>query len=170
MEIQVTQDVMDSECDRLPTICGAYSIKREESPTTDARVAESHPATCSEVLKYEEVTTEEFDVLSIKREDTTVDVNNLATHMDVLENEEIKIEEFDVLSLTREHSPTDDIPVVTNNLATCTDILEYEEIKIEEFDVDKALLERERAASSQPVGAGQVMSRYLTILCYEHLY
>ena len=131
MEIQVTQDVMDSECDRLPTICGAYSIKREESPTTDVRVAGSHPATCSDVMRYEEIKTEKFDVLSIKCED---------------------------------------IPVKTDSLATCMDVLEYEKIKIEEFDIDKALLERERAAFSQPVGAGQVMSSNLTILCYEHLY
>ena len=116
------------------------------------------------------------DVFSIKREESltenvlVVDGSYRSTRSDVLKYEEIKIEPFDVLSTKREHSPIQDIPVGTNNLTTRTDVLEYEEIKIEEFDVDKARSERERAASSQPVCAGQVMSKYLTIFCYDHLY
>ena len=108
------------------------------------------------------------DVLSIKREESPtenvlVDVSYQAARSDVLQYQKIQIEPFHVLSIKREDSPTEGIPVDANNLATRTDVLEYEEIKIVEFDIDKALLERERAVSSQPVDAGQVISRYLTL-------
>ena len=74
----------------------------------------------------------------------------------------------DVFSIKREESLAENVRVDGSYQVTNTDVLEYEEIKIEEFDVDKALLQRERAVASQPVGAGQVTSRYLTLLCYEH--
>ena len=110
------------------------------------------------------------DVFSIKHEESSienvlVDGGYQSTHSVVFKYEEIKIEPFDVLSIKREDSPTEDIPVDTNNQGPQTNV-EYQEIKIEEFDVDKALLKRERVVSPQRVGTGQVMSRYLTFICY----
>ena len=87
MEVQVKQEVIDTQVDGLPAISDVFSIKREEPPTENVRADGSH---------------------------------------------------------------------------TDLHLLEYEQITIEKFDVDTAVLERERALSSQPGGAGQVKPRYVT--------